>query len=124
MQMQTAKSLEIHFRSKSLTFAAQFNKIQRPFARKLWRVDDEIKKIMTFKELDLIEPIQKALAEEGYEMPTPIQTKAIPHALDGKDVLGCAQTGTGKTAAFAIPVLQNLQKILPPAGQRRGPTHE
>ena len=74
---------------------------------------------MTFKELNLIEPIQKALAEEGYETPTPIQQQAIPHALEGKDVLGCAQTGTGKTAAFAIPVLQNLQKILPPHGQKR-----
>ena len=74
---------------------------------------------MTFKELNLIEPIQKALAEEGYETPTPIQIQAIPYALNGRDVLGCAQTGTGKTAAFAIPVLQNLQKILPPSGQRR-----
>ena len=74
---------------------------------------------MTFKELNLIEPIQKALAEEGYVTPTPIQQKAIPHALDGRDVLGCAQTGTGKTAAFAIPVLQNLQKILPPPHEKR-----
>lgn len=74
---------------------------------------------MTFKELNLIEPIQKALEEEGYKNPTPIQEQAIPHALEGKDVLGCAQTGTGKTAAFAIPVLQNLLEIIPPAGQRR-----
>ena len=74
---------------------------------------------MTFKELNLLEPIQKALAEEGYENPTPIQEKAIPHALKGKDLLGCAQTGTGKTAAFAIPVLENLLKILPPEGQKR-----
>ena len=74
---------------------------------------------MTFKELNLIEPIQKALAEEGYETPTPIQAQAIPHALEGKDVLGCAQTGTGKTAAFAIPVLQNLFKILPPPNEKR-----
>lgn len=74
---------------------------------------------MTFKELNLIEPIQKALAEEGYETPTPIQQQAIPHALEGKDVLGCAQTGTGKTAAFAIPVIQNLYKILPPHSERR-----
>ncbi len=74
---------------------------------------------MTFKDLNLIEPIQKALAEEGYEKPTPIQQQAIPHALNGKDVLACAQTGTGKTAAFAVPVLQNLQKILPPPNQRR-----
>ena len=61
---------------------------------------------MSFKELNLVDPILKALAEKGYETPTPIQQKAIPHILDRKDVLGCAQTGSGKTAAFAIPILQ------------------
>jgi ATP-dependent RNA helicase RhlE len=59
-----------------------------------------------FKELQLIEPILKALETEGYTVPTPIQQQAIPLALEGKDLLGCAQTGTGKTAAFAIPILQ------------------
>ncbi len=63
---------------------------------------------MTFNELNLIEPIQKALAAEGYTTPTPIQTKAIPVLLTGKDLLGVAQTGTGKTAAFAIPIIQQL----------------
>ena len=63
---------------------------------------------MTFEELNLIEPIKKALKIEGYITPTPIQEKAILPILAGKDFLGCAQTGTGKTAAFAIPVLQNL----------------
>ncbi|HFA48588.1 MAG TPA: DEAD/DEAH box helicase [Bacteroidetes bacterium] len=63
---------------------------------------------MTFQELDLVEPILRALKEEGYETPTPIQQQAIPHCIKGRDLLGCAQTGTGKTAAFAIPVLQNL----------------
>lgn len=63
---------------------------------------------MLFKDLHLIEPIAKALDQEGYTSPTPIQQQAIPHILRGKDVLGCAQTGTGKTAAFAIPILQNL----------------
>ncbi|CAG5069434.1 ATP-dependent RNA helicase RhlE [Dyadobacter sp. CECT 9623] len=63
---------------------------------------------MTFQELNLIEPITKALKEEGYDTPTPIQAKAIPIILDQKDLLGCAQTGTGKTAAFAIPMLQLL----------------
>ena len=63
---------------------------------------------MLFKDLHLIEPIAKALEQEGYTTPTPIQQQAIPHILRGKDVLGCAQTGTGKTAAFAIPILQNL----------------
>ncbi|HSQ43548.1 MAG TPA: DEAD/DEAH box helicase [Ginsengibacter sp.] len=63
---------------------------------------------MKFKELHLIEPILKALESEGYTSPTPIQEQAIPDVLKGKDLLGCAQTGTGKTAAFAIPILQNL----------------
>ena len=63
---------------------------------------------MNFKELHLIEPILKALESEGYTSPTPIQEQAIPDVLKGKDLLGCAQTGTGKTAAFAIPILQNL----------------
>lgn len=63
---------------------------------------------MLFKDLDIIEPIQKALTEAGYINPTPIQEQSIPSLLNGKDFLGCAQTGTGKTAAFAIPVLQNI----------------
>ena len=63
---------------------------------------------MTFRELGLIEPILGALAELGYERPSPIQEKAIPPALTGRDVLGCAQTGTGKTCAFATPILQRL----------------
>ena len=63
---------------------------------------------MSFKNLNLIEPILKALETEGYTTPTPIQEQGIPVVLDGKDLLGCAQTGTGKTAAFAIPILQNL----------------
>ena len=63
---------------------------------------------MSFEKLNLIEPILKALTTEGYITPTPIQEQAIPVVLEGKDLLGCAQTGTGKTAAFAIPILQNL----------------
>ncbi len=63
---------------------------------------------MLFENLNIIKPIQKALKDEGYENPTPIQEKAIPPVLDGKDLLGCAQTGTGKTAAFALPILQNI----------------
>ncbi|UMB53041.1 DEAD/DEAH box helicase [Lutibacter sp. A64] len=63
---------------------------------------------MTFKDLAIIEPILKALQEEGYTHPTPIQEQAIPILLNRKDLLGCAQTGTGKTAAFTIPILQHL----------------
>jgi len=63
---------------------------------------------MTFKDLGIIEPILKALSAEGYTDPTPIQEQSIPILLSGKDLLGCAQTGTGKTAAFAIPIIQKL----------------
>ncbi len=65
---------------------------------------------MTFKELELIEPILKALDQVNYEIPTTIQEQAIPILLQGNDLLGCAQTGTGKTAAFSIPILQRLYK--------------
>ena len=63
---------------------------------------------MTFKELNLIEPIMHAVAEKGYVTPTPIQEQAIPPALEGRDLMGCAQTGAGKTAAFALPLLRLL----------------
>ncbi|HPG95539.1 MAG TPA: DEAD/DEAH box helicase, partial [Dokdonella sp.] len=64
--------------------------------------------ISTFKDLALSEPLQRVLADVGYESPSPIQAATIPHLLEGKDVLGQAQTGTGKTAAFALPILNNL----------------
>lgn len=63
---------------------------------------------MTFKELNIIEPILKALEEKGYTTPTPIQEKAIIPALTNRDILGLAQTGTGKTAAFSLPIIQQL----------------
>ncbi|MGB3773759.1 MAG: DEAD/DEAH box helicase, partial [Leeuwenhoekiella sp.] len=63
---------------------------------------------MTFKELGLIDPILKAVADKGYTHPTPIQEQSIPILLNNKDLLGCAQTGTGKTAAFTIPILQQI----------------
>lgn len=63
---------------------------------------------MTFKELGIIEPILKSLEEAGYTHPTPIQERSIPILLERKDLLGCAQTGTGKTAAFTIPIIQHL----------------
>ena len=66
---------------------------------------------MTFKELEISEPILKALLNKQYNTPTPIQVKAIPVALNGTDLLGIAQTGTGKTAAFAIPIIQQLDQL-------------
>ena len=65
---------------------------------------------MTFRDLALSESVLRAIEEIGYEKPSPIQEKAIPPALAGRDVLGCAQTGTGKTAAFALPVLEELAR--------------
>lgn len=64
--------------------------------------------VMKFNEIGLLPEIMSNLEKLGYSEPTPIQQQAIPFALDGKDILGCAQTGTGKTAAFSIPILQNL----------------
>ena len=64
---------------------------------------------MPFRKLGLVDPLLKAIREEGYEDPTPIQVEAIPHLLAGADLVGCAQTGTGKTAAFALPILQRLR---------------
>jgi ATP-dependent RNA helicase RhlE len=63
---------------------------------------------MHFADLELIAPLLRAVADEGYSTPTPIQAQAIPHVLAGRDLLACAQTGTGKTAAFALPILQRL----------------
>ncbi|MFV0469623.1 MAG: DEAD/DEAH box helicase [Dysgonomonas sp.] len=63
---------------------------------------------MTFEELNIIEPVLKALNEKGYTTPTPIQQQAIAPALDNRDILGLAQTGTGKTAAFSLPIIQQL----------------
>jgi ATP-dependent RNA helicase RhlE len=63
---------------------------------------------LSFSELALVEPLQRALLDEKYDNPTPIQAQAIPHLLAGRDLLGIAQTGTGKTAAFALPILQRL----------------
>jgi ATP-dependent RNA helicase RhlE len=75
---------------------------------------------MSFQHLQLIEPVSKALADEGYTQPTPVQEQAIPVILQHKDVLGCAQTGTGKTAAFAIPILQLLHAgNIAPTDRRR-----
>ena len=73
----------------------------------------------TFSKLELIDPLLRAVAHEGYERPTLIQAGAIPLLLEGRDVLGCAQTGTGKTAAFALPILQYLAESRPRPGKRQ-----
>lgn len=74
---------------------------------------------MTFNDLSLIAPIQKAIDRVGYKTPTPIQAQSIPTILKGGDLLGCAQTGTGKTAAFAIPMIQLLEQKYPEQRGRR-----
>ncbi|MFP4145488.1 MAG: DEAD/DEAH box helicase [Phycisphaeraceae bacterium] len=72
---------------------------------------------MTFDSLRLAEPICQAVSAEGYQTPTPIQAQTIPHVLKGRDVLGCAQTGTGKTAAFALPMIDRLSSRKPGKGR-------
>jgi len=74
---------------------------------------------MLFTEMNLTLPIQKALKDEGYTEATPIQEQSIPELLEGKDLMGCAQTGTGKTAAFALPILEALSKKQTFNGKRR-----
>ena len=78
--------------------------------------------------LGLAAPFVRAVASEGYTNPTPVQARAIPHVLDGRDVLGCAQTGTGKTAAFVLPILQRLSRSASAKGKIRAlivaPTRE
>ena len=73
-------------------------------------IEEKSIKKMKFENLKIVEPIMKALEEKGYESPTPIQEKSIPLVLQRRDVLGCAQTGTGKTAAFAIPIIQLIHQ--------------
>ena len=68
---------------------------------------------MTFNELNLSAPVLRAVAQAGYESPSPIQAAAIPPVLAGRDLMGCAQTGTGKTAAFALPMLDRLTASAP-----------
>ncbi|KQX19383.1 MULTISPECIES: DEAD/DEAH box helicase [unclassified Sphingomonas] len=86
--------------------------------------------VTKFSELGLIEPLQRALAAKGYDIPTPIQSQAIPPLLEGRDLCGIAQTGTGKTAAFALPSIHHLSETLkhtPPQGCRMlvlAPTRE
>ena len=74
---------------------------------------------MTFNDLGLAEPILRAVTSAGYTIPTPIQAKAIPLVLTGRDLFGCAQTGTGKTAAFALPALHRLHSARPASGAGR-----
>src|ERR1700748_960649 len=72
----------------------------------------------TFEQLRLIDPLTRAIREQCYVSPTPIQVSAIPEVLAGRDLLGIAQTGTGKTAAFALPILQRLSENRKPAPRR------
>ena len=74
---------------------------------------------MQFQKLNLIDPLLRAVREQGYDTPTPIQAQAIPHLLEGRDLIGCAQTGTGKTAAFALPIIQHLSARRLPKKQKR-----
>src|SRR5437899_12449638 len=83
--------------------------------------------IRSFNEMHLSAPMLDAIARAGYTSPTPIQARAIGIALEGKDLIGCAQTGTGKTAAFAIPIIERLCASRPGAGARAlvpAPTRE
>ncbi|MBT3704905.1 DEAD/DEAH box helicase [Candidatus Peregrinibacteria bacterium] len=74
---------------------------------------------MTFENLNIIQPILEALKRENYVEPTPIQAQSIPAIMQGRDIFGCAQTGTGKTAAFAIPILQNIKQAQNPGQGKR-----
>src|SRR3954467_7486369 len=74
---------------------------------------------MSFSDLKLIKPLILALEKKGYNQPTPIQQQSIPPILEGKDIFGCAQTGTGKTAAFALPILQLLDSKKNEPGRRK-----
>ena len=71
--------------------------------------------MMTFKQMNISEPVCRALLEKNYSTPTLIQEQAIPEALTGRDLLGLAQTGTGKTAAFAVPIIEQLLPLCPNA---------
>jgi ATP-dependent RNA helicase RhlE len=73
----------------------------------------------SFADLGLSDPLLRAMAAEGYTTPTPIQVRAIPPIMAGRDLIGCAQTGTGKTAAFAVPLIERMLSDRRPAGQRR-----
>jgi ATP-dependent RNA helicase RhlE len=114
-KIQQAGSLFIRNRSKPLRASTVEAKVRRS-ARSAFP--------------DLIMPLQQAVADEGYKEPTPIQKQSIPHLVNGRDLLGCAQTGTGKTAAFTLPILQVLaaKKEKPESGRPRAlilaPTRE
>src|ERR1700754_2032462 len=82
-----------------------------------WRIRERLR-LTQFTDLGLAKPLLKALADEGYTQPTPIQAQAIPGVMSGKDLLGIAQTGTGKTAAFALPILHRLAENRKPAPRR------
>jgi ATP-dependent RNA helicase RhlE len=83
------------------------------------RIDHvRMRRHMDFSSFGLSQSLLRAVGDEGYTVPTPIQCQAIPHVLQGRDLLACAQTGTGKTAAFALPILERFLRGKPPAGKR------
>ncbi|WP_342190254.1 DEAD/DEAH box helicase [Stieleria varia] len=92
--------------------------IDDPTAAGIQKIKQSTKSMSTFESMDLFAPIKRALAEEKYETPTPIQAQTIPAAIEGQDILGCAQTGTGKTAAFALPILDFLGHEKPPLSSK------
>jgi len=105
-----------HSRGSSFGFRSSCERRDRLLSFKVFRnrvpaaAFQKVHPLTSFSDFSLLAPLQKALAAEGYTKPTPIQTQAIPHALAGRDLLGIAQTGTGKTAAFALPILHTLGK--------------
>src|ERR1700692_3958723 len=102
-------------------FPTQSPKFSRYRPTERYRRQEALSCMTSFADLHLSEPLLRALAEEGYTEPTPIQLGSIPHLLAGRDLLGLAQTGTGKTAAFALPILHRLaeRRVQPqPRGAR------
>jgi ATP-dependent RNA helicase RhlE len=113
------------FRNQPRHFSRDFNRDSRPEMRPerpvqaLPPLEPASAPLQSFQELPLLEPLQHAVADKNYTVPSPIQGQCIPHLLQGRDLIGCAQTGTGKTAAFALPILQWITNNPKPRTPRR-----